>query len=328
MLVDGIQLISTTSILSNVNLEHGTAFPTTGLAEGREFYLTIDITNFDKGLYLYDGNAWQAVDQKGALTYTPEDVANRDTANGYPSLDGTAKIRNASLQSTVELNTNKDAVNGYAGLDSNGKIAASQLPSIAITDVFTVASQAAMLSLTAQTGDVAIRSDLNKSYILAADTPTVLSAWKELLTPTDSVTSVNGQTGAVTISAGVTSVNGQTGAVTVPVPYDISGYVPAFPAASAKILLFTTTRTYQIPANFTGSLAKSDIAPTATVVYTIYKNGSAIATMTFAAGSNSGTFSTQAAVSFASGDILSVTAPVVIDTTHQEIMFTFICALT
>ena len=90
---------------------------------------------------------------------------------------------------------------GFATLGEDGKIPASQLPAIAITDTFAVASQAAMLALTAQRGDVAIRSDLNKSLVLAADDPTLLANWKELLTPTDSVLSIAGRTGAVTLSA-------------------------------------------------------------------------------------------------------------------------------
>jgi hypothetical protein len=49
---------------------------------------------------------------------------------------------------------------------------------------------------------VAVRSDLNKTFILAGSDPTILGNWQELLTPTDSVLSVNGQTGAVTLTAG------------------------------------------------------------------------------------------------------------------------------
>jgi hypothetical protein len=66
----------------------------------------------------------------------------------------------------------------------DSKIPVSQLPSLAITDVFAVGDQASMLALNAQRGDVAIRSDLNKTFILSADTPSVLSAWLEVLVPT------------------------------------------------------------------------------------------------------------------------------------------------
>jgi hypothetical protein len=100
---------------------------------------------------------------------------------------------------TARTNLGAGAVNGLATLDAGGKVPTSQLPALAITATSVVASQAAMLALTAETGDVAVRSDLNKSYILAGTDPTNLAHWQELLTPTDTVISVNGQTGAVSL---------------------------------------------------------------------------------------------------------------------------------
>lgn len=72
---------------------------------------------------------------------------------------------------------------------------------LTITDVFVVNSEASMLALSsAQTGDVAIRTDINKSFILSDYNYGTLSSWKELLTPPDAVSSVDGQTGSVTLS--------------------------------------------------------------------------------------------------------------------------------
>jgi len=72
---------------------------------------------------------------------------------------------------------------------------------LAITSTSVVNSQAAMLALVAQEGDVAIRTDLNKTFILAASPATTLANWKELLSPTDAVSSVNGEQGIVTLDA-------------------------------------------------------------------------------------------------------------------------------
>ena len=55
------------------------------------------------------------------------------------------------------------------------------LPPLAITDTFVVASEAAMLALTAQRGDVAIRTDINQTFILTADDPSILGNWALLL---------------------------------------------------------------------------------------------------------------------------------------------------
>jgi hypothetical protein len=86
-------------------------------------------------------------------------------------------------------------------VNASGKIEDSLLPSLAITDVFEAASQAAMLALSsADIGDVCIRSDINKTFILKATPFSTLANWVELKTPTDTVLSVNGQTGAITLT--------------------------------------------------------------------------------------------------------------------------------
>lgn len=106
--------------------------------------------------------------------------------------------------------TQKAAVSGVASLDSGGKVPSVQLPAVAITDAFVVASQAAMLALSAERGDVAIRTDLSKSFILATDSPGTLADWKELLAPAGAVSSVNTRTGAVTGLAEQTSLDAET----------------------------------------------------------------------------------------------------------------------
>lgn len=101
---------------------------------------------------------------------------------------------------SAKLNSNeKGSVNGVATLGSDGKIPASQLPAIAIKDVFTVASQATMLALAAQRGDMAIRTDNGRTYVLASDSPATLGDWKEISSAAP-VTSVAGKTGAVTLT--------------------------------------------------------------------------------------------------------------------------------
>jgi hypothetical protein len=116
-------------------------------------------------------------------------------------LTGVADPTNA--QDAVTLNyitTQKGAANGLAELDGSGLVPTHHLPALAITTTQVVNSQANMLALTAQTGDVAVRTDVNKSFILTATPASTLSNWQELLTPTDAVLSVDGSTGAVSLS--------------------------------------------------------------------------------------------------------------------------------
>lgn len=116
-------------------------------------------------------------------------------------LDAEAAARAAADALLIPL-TQRGAASGVATLDSGGKVPQAQLPLVAITNTSVVASQSAMLALTAEEGDVAVRTDLNKSFILTATPASTLANWQELLTPTDAVSSVAGKTGAVSLVEG------------------------------------------------------------------------------------------------------------------------------
>lgn len=94
------------------------------------------------------------------------------------------------------------AYSGSATDITTGTLSNSVLPPLAISETFQVASEAAMLALTAQQGDVAVRSDLSKCFILNSNSPGTLADWVELLTPADSVTSVAGKVGVVSLVKG------------------------------------------------------------------------------------------------------------------------------
>jgi len=126
------------------------------------------------------------------------------------------KITNLATATTSTDAINKDYVdskiganNGIASLDSSGKIPTAQLPNIALHQTFVVSSQAAMLALAADTGDVAVRTDVSKTFILASEPATTLGNWQELLT-SDAVTSVDGQTGNVSLASTYVNVSGDT----------------------------------------------------------------------------------------------------------------------
>lgn len=132
------------------------------------------------------------VDAKGRVT---EGVANL-TAADIPELT-LAKISDAGTAAAKDFGT---AEGNVPVLGAGGKLSEAVIPAIAITDTFVVDSQAAMLALEAQQGDVAVRTDVNKTFILKVALASTLANWVELETPTDAVTSVNGLTGAVTLT--------------------------------------------------------------------------------------------------------------------------------
>jgi hypothetical protein len=86
-----------------------------------------------------------------------------------------------ALKTLIDAITAKYGVaDGLATLDSDGLIPSSQIPSIALVDVYTVASEALMLALDAEQGDMAIRTDTNQVFILSASPATTLDNWLEL----------------------------------------------------------------------------------------------------------------------------------------------------
>ena len=119
-------------------------------------------------------------DVTGALWYTPANSANLWTAS----------TKNTWI-----------CCGDVPILWAGGKLDNSIIPSVAISDTFTVTNKADLTWLTsAEKWDVWIVTAENKTYILSADPYSTAANWKELLTPTDAVISVNWQTWAVCIN--------------------------------------------------------------------------------------------------------------------------------
>jgi hypothetical protein len=165
---------------------------------------------------------------KGRLSSSgaPQDlsVAQTKTMLALDQVDNTSDANKpistavaSALAGKVDT-TQLGAANGVATLGADGKLSASQINSIAISDTFVVANQAAMLALDAQVGDVAVRTDLSKSFILREAPATTLANWQELLTPSSPVQSVFGRTGTVTAATGDYTVAQVTGAAPLASP--------------------------------------------------------------------------------------------------------------
>ncbi len=131
------------------------------------------------------------VNQYGIIT-----AAEKLSASDIPDLTSD-QISDAGTAITKNVGTGAGEV---PLIGEDGKIDSDLIPSISITDVFVVDSEAEMLALDAERGDVAVRTDVNNTFILKGDDPAVLSNWVELLHPECDVTSVNGKTGAVVLT--------------------------------------------------------------------------------------------------------------------------------
>lgn len=135
--------------------------------------------------------------QVGLSSVPNTDATQRSNHTGTQTA---ATISDFSSAADARITIQKAAANGLATLGGDSKIPSSQLPAIALTDVSVVASQVAQLALTAQEGDVVVRTDVNRSYIHNGGTAGTMADWSELATPTDQVLSVNGQTGTVSLT--------------------------------------------------------------------------------------------------------------------------------
>ena len=160
--------------------------------------------------------------EEGANNYIhPTSAGNKHVPSGgaagqvlkYGGSSGTAVWGNITESELPTISTSKISGLGTAAtkntgttagnvpvLGDDGKLDASVLPAIAITDTFVVNSESAMLELDAQVGDIAVRTDLQKSFILKAAPASTLLNWQELLNPVSPVQSVNGKTGTVVLS--------------------------------------------------------------------------------------------------------------------------------
>ena len=118
------------------------------------------------------------------------------TADDIPELT-LAKITDAGTAAARNVGSK---AGDLLELGAGGKIDKKYLPPIAITEPFAVASEEEMLALNCQKGDVAIRSDESKSYILKTAPASKLENWLELQTPDCKINSVNGQIGTVVLT--------------------------------------------------------------------------------------------------------------------------------
>jgi hypothetical protein len=105
-----------------------------------------------------------------------------------------------SLDGRYILSSTIGQPNGVAPIGADGKIPSTYLPAQTGRSTFVDASQTQMLGHTAVAGDMSIRTDENKTYVLQSLPANNVNNWVELPSQTAPVTSVNGFTGNVSIS--------------------------------------------------------------------------------------------------------------------------------
>lgn len=197
--------------LTLIQLRRGTAAQwataNTALSNGEPGYET-DTGKFKLG----DGSTlWNTLDYVGAdkalatHTHTAAQITDSTTiGRSVLTAASTSAARTAIGAGTSSLVLGTGSTNAKAGdwvpafSEITGVLGTNQLPPLAINETFVVASQAAMLALTAQRGDIAIRTDTSDTFVLSSDSPATLADWKEIIA-NGQVISVAGKTGAVAL---------------------------------------------------------------------------------------------------------------------------------
>ena len=110
-------------------------------------------------------------------------------------------------------------------------------------------------------------------------------------------------------------------AATTSIPYDIGGTLAGVPTGGSIILRYPLPRAVRFPASLTNSQGIVGTASGATATFSIRKNGTQFATMQFAAGISTATFTAATATDFAAGDVLTIIAPSPADSTLSDIGF-------
>ena len=126
--------------------------------------------------------------------------------------------------------------------DLTGKVPKEDLPDLGIAPM-PVKSEAEMLNLPAVVGNMAIRTDLGKTFVLMEEPASTLSNWLELVTTSD-VQSVNGQTGNVQLTkadVGLSKVDNTADADKPEATTSVRGLMPA--ADKAKLNNATSSAT-------------------------------------------------------------------------------------
>jgi hypothetical protein len=113
-----------------------------------------------------------------------------------------------------------------------------------------------------------------------------------------------------------------TGAGAVTAPSYVSGSFAGAPGASQVIERYIFATPVAFPAGLTGSYGTAGAAATAAASFAVAKNGTGVGTMDFAIGATSATFTMTTATSFAGGDVLTITAPVLPDATLANLAWT------
>ena len=174
-------------------------------------------------------------------------------------------------------------------LDSTGNVATSPAQYLWPNDVITPANT--FYTVSAYTAAGQLVWGPNSQQVLSAPSPFDITVWVP------------------------SSVNLLVGNI---ITYDIGLFFPGQYVGNQIVLLLPLERAVQFAPNFSPSVAACGVNPTASSVFTINRNDTQVATLTFAS-SGAASFVSLSGASFNPGDVLTIVGPPTPDATLADI---------
>ena len=215
-ITDALQLgtTSTTALAGNTALLQIGTSSTTAMAGNTTFAIQ-DLSNVSINspagtqVLRYNGTNWINSSDNSISLSSLSVVTQAATSNGSLTYNNTSGVFTFT---PPELAFSNLSGNVDLGSQVSGTLPVANMAATALTTVQTAANESAQLALTTQEGDVVVRTDQNKTYMRNSGTAGTMADFTLLATPTDAVTSVDGNTGAVTtLQLGTTSTTALAG---------------------------------------------------------------------------------------------------------------------
>jgi hypothetical protein len=225
----------------------------------------------------------------------------------------------------IAANQAQKEVTANAAFDALDK-ALCQLTSIAIADVDTTLTDAQALGTLSVkfTGTLTASRTITvpaKAKLLLVENATTGGFSLNIKTPTGTAVAFNAGDRKLLYCDGATFQIVAEVAVSASIPYDIGGTLAGIPTGGSVVLRYPLPRTVRFPAALANSRGIAGTASGATATFSIRKNGTQFATMQFAAGVTTPTFTAATLTDFAAGDVLTIIAPSPADSTLADIGF-------
>jgi hypothetical protein len=225
----------------------------------------------------------------------------------------------------IAANQAQKEVTANAAFDALDK-ALCQLTSIAILDVDTTLTDAQMLGALSIkfTGTLTAARTITipaKAKLLMVENSTTGGFTLGVKTPSGTAISFAVGDRKLLYCDGSTFQIVAEVAVGASIPYDIGGTLAGVPTGGSIVLRYPLPRAVRFPASLANSRGVAGTVSGATATFSIRKNGTQFATMQFAAGLTTPTFTAATATDFAAGDVLTIIAPNPADSTLADIGF-------